>query len=199
MPLPSALQGALPETVAAWNALESAAMAQGIIFTLNDFGGVRTPADTALILQYRETDYAAALAADTIPADTTISQFRPIAPYGQSYHDYGAAFDVTAQGPMADPQGALGALAPSCGLRWGGTFTNPDEPHFELALSLPAVRAMWANWQSSGGQSDALTTVQQIGVVAQDPYIWVLAATVAYTGYVIWRALYPERPRHASA
>ena len=96
MPLPSALQGALPETVAAWNALESAAMAQGIAFTLNDFGGVRTPADTALILQYRETDYAAALAADTIPADTTISQFRPIAPYGQSYHDYGAAFDVTA-------------------------------------------------------------------------------------------------------
>lgn len=199
MPIPSALQGALPETITAWGALEAAALAQGIVFTLNDFGGIRSEADTTLILSYRQADYAAALAADTIPVDTTINQFRPIAPYGSSYHDYGAAFDVTATGPMADPQSALGALAPSCGLVWGGTFGNPDLPHFQLNFSLAAVKAMWANWQASGEQSDTLTTLQQIGVVAQDPYLWVLAATVAYTGYVIWKTMYPTRKSYETA
>lgn len=200
--IPNALQSALPETLAAWDALTALAAAQGITFALNDFGGVRTQADTTLIEQYRQTDFNAAVSSGQIPADTTLQQFRPIAPYGKSYHDYGAAFDIA---PVAYPASlgydgavnALGALAPQAGLRWGGHFTNADPAHFELAITLAAASAKWSNWVASGEQSDALTTTQELQVAAQDPMMWGLVAAITYTAFVVWRALRPRLVRYA--
>lgn len=201
--VPNALAGALPETIAAWNALTDAAAAQGITFTLNDFGGVRTQADTTLIEGYRQTDFQHAVATGQIPADTTLQQFRPIAPWGRSYHDYGAAFDIS---PVAYPASmgytgavkALGALAPSCGLRWGGTWSTPDPAHFELPITLTEAAAKWSNWQASGGASDALTTVQQVEVTAAQPMFWALLAAVSYTAFVVYRAIRPKVARYVT-
>ena len=196
MSYPASIQGALPELLTAWDALTAAAAAQGITFRIADFGGLRTQADTTLIETYRQNDYNAAVASGAIAPDTTLQQFRPIAPWGHSFHNYGAAFDID---PVSDPGSydqavqTLGSLAPSCGLKWGGNFSNPDLPHFELDVSLAAAEQMWANWQASGGTNDSLTTVQQIAVTAQDPYTWALVATVAYSAYVVWRAVHPKR------
>ncbi len=189
MTVPAALTGCLPELGAAWDALTQAAAAAGGTFTLNDYGGVRTQADTTQILGYRQTDYEAAVASGAIPPDTTLQQFRPIAPWGHSYHDFGAAFDVTAHGIT---QAALGALAPSCGLRWGGTWSTPDPAHFELDISLAEARAKWDTWVASGGRSDALSLTQEAGVAAQDPVFWTEVLALAYAGYVIYRAVFPK-------
>jgi len=57
---------------------------------------------------------------------------------GESLHNYkpALAFDVffTVDGKYSDdPQlyKALGELAPSVGLEWGGTWKHPDMPHFQ--------------------------------------------------------------------
>lgn len=189
MTLPVSLMNALPELQQAWTALEAQAAAIGGSFTLNEFGGLRTEADTTLIEQYRETDYQAAVASGAIRPDTTLQQFRPIAPWGRSYHDFGAAFDVTAHGIT---QAQLGALAPACGLRWGGTWSNPDPSHFELDMTLAEASAKWQNWVASGEQSDTLTTTQQVEVVAQDPKFWTEVAALAYAGFVVYRAVFPK-------
>ncbi len=198
--IPNALASALPETLAAWDALTALAAAQGITFALNDFGGVRTPADTTLIEQYRQTDFNAAVASGAIPADTTLNHFRPIAPWGHSFHDYGAAFDidpVSYPGTYDQAVQTLGSLAPQAGLRWGGNFSNPDLPHFELAITLADASARWSNWVASSQQSDALTTTQQIEVTAQDPMFWGLVGAITYTAFVVWRALRPRMERYA--
>ena len=199
--LPTALANALPETVAAWNAMEAAAAARGVTFALNDFGGVRTQADTTLIEQYRQTDYNAALAKGTIRPDTTLNQFRAIAPWGHSYHDYGAAFDIS---PQSRPAGMsydaavqlLGSLAPACGLKWPLPSTDPA--HFELNVTLAAASAMWSNWVASGEQSDTLTTTQQIEVAVQDPTFWGLVAAMTYTAFVVYRSLVPKWSRYVA-
>jgi hypothetical protein len=191
MPMPAALNQALPELQAAWQCLEPIANASGISIdemnTVSDLGVdvsvVRTQADTALILQTRQNDFNAAVAAGQIPADTTLQAFRPVAAFGKSFHDYGAAVDIaiTAR-PSAmtvdQAYAVLGQAAPSCGLRWGGTFSNPDPAHFELAMSLAAVEAMWSNYQASGGVDDTLTDTQQVEVAAQSPWVWVAVAGI---------------------
>lgn len=144
------LAGVLPETRAAFDALDAYARSQGIGISVADFGGLRTSADTTRILKYRDDDYAVARRAGTIRPDTTLAQFRPIAPFGHSYHNYGAAFDiiVTARPSslsVAGVQRKLGEYAPRIGLRWGGTFSNPDAPHFELAISLAEAQARYRN------------------------------------------------------
>src|SRR5689334_9463679 len=119
----------LPEFTAAMARLIAAGVAEGIHVTTADFGGIRTEADTTRILEYRRNDYAVALAAakkagKTLPPITT---WRPIAPFGRSHHNWGAARDVRV---VARPAGwtdaralaRLGELAPRFGLRWGGLF-----------------------------------------------------------------------------
>lgn len=156
------LAGVLPETAAAYAQLDTFARQHGITIGVADFGGVRTLADTTRILGYRTDDYQAALRAGTIRPDTTLQQFRPIAPFGSSFHNYGAAFDVRI---IARPAAmteyaalrALGLYAPNIGLRWGGNFTNPDTPHFELAIPLSEAKARYTSFASSGGASSSLS------------------------------------------
>jgi hypothetical protein len=86
-----------------------------------------------------------------------LNVFRPIAPFGQSYHNYGAAFDVAI---LSRPAGmsettalaTLGAYAPQVGLRWGGTFRNADYPHFELAIPISQAQAAY---EQLGGTASA--------------------------------------------
>src|SRR5690349_7430810 len=52
-----ALARALPQLVAAEQRLRALAEREGITYNVADFGGLRTQADTTLILQYRDADY----------------------------------------------------------------------------------------------------------------------------------------------
>ena len=59
---------------------------------------------------------------------------------GDSYHQYGLAFDVVPNAyknlPEWNPTGpawkTIGEIGESLGLTWGGRWLSPDEPHFEL-------------------------------------------------------------------
>lgn len=147
----TALVKALPELRGAERKLRALAAKEGITYGIAAFGGFRTEADTSRILKYRDDDYAvyvsnmnaAGKTAQILPKE----KWRRIAPFGRSFHDYGAAFDVqilTVPAGMTFKQALvhLGALAPSCGLRWGGSFDDP--PHFELAISLTDAQKRWA-------------------------------------------------------
>lgn len=157
----STLQGLMPGTVAAYNALDQYAQSQGISIGVANYGGIRTLSDTTKILQYRLDDYNAAMKAGDIRPDTTLNAFRPIAPFGSSYHNYGAAFDVqiiARPSNLSEAQALaiLGRFAPSIGLRWGGTFQNPDPPHFEVAVTLTQAKAMYTAFVASGDPSAQL-------------------------------------------
>lgn len=52
----------------------------------------------------------------------------PVAPPGQSYHQYGRAFDIS--GPEWT-YAQLGAIWESWGGTWGGRFGSPDVIHFQ--------------------------------------------------------------------
>lgn len=161
------IDGMLPQTRAAYAALKTWLANQSIDVTLADFGGFRTQADTTLILDYRETDYAADVRAGRVnPAVTSIDAYRPIAPYGESYHDYGAAFDIVPSTPYPSGMGydsilkLAGSHAAAVGLTWGGTFHNPDPRHFQLRGTLDDARAKWLTYQDqlASGQLPADTT-----------------------------------------
>lgn len=138
----------LPETRAAFLKLVTAC--DPVTFHIAPFGGVRTEADTSLILAYRRADYEAHFALRAPEDRPSIESWRPIAPYGHSYHNYGAAFDVTLDelyGYTHDfaLSECLGARAQEVGLRWGGNFpaNRIDLPHFELDVSLDEARRQW--------------------------------------------------------
>lgn len=149
----TALAKTLPQLRAAELKLRAYAAKEGITYEIAAFGGFRTAADTAKILKYRDDDYAVYVsnmtaqgkAASIIPKE----KWRRIAPYGRSFHDRGAAFDVqVTKTPvtMTFKQALvhLGALAPLCGLRWGGSFDDPV--HFELAISLTDAQRLWEEY-----------------------------------------------------
>lgn len=193
------LVGVLPATQLAYTQLDAYARSMGVSIGVADFGGIRTQADTAQILSYRSTDYNKALSSGLSP-DVSIDRFRPVAPFGQSFHNYGAAFDVAviarpASMSTADVLARLGAYAPSIGLRWGGTFSNPDTPHFELAVPITeaqtAYQAMTGS-QVAGGQSDALGGfLDDVGGLGGDlsaaaPTVGLVAAALAVLGVMWW-------------
>ena len=125
----------------------------GIDYRIADFGALRTEADTNRILGYRQNDYAAAVRADPRVASIPINKWRPIAPFGSSYHNYGAAFDVliTNSGPYASADDALQALkaaAPSFGL---SSSVPNDPPHFELPIGLGDAQQLWTDYTTGGG------------------------------------------------
>lgn len=151
------LANALPELRAAYDKLASIVAPLGITFHVAAFGGTRTEADTLLILGYRRADYEAAILRDPDVASVPIETWRPIAPYGSSFHNYGAAFDVvidsdaelesSAYATMQDDgKATLGYYASQCGLRWGGNFPQDrlDPSHFELDISLAAAKLRWS-------------------------------------------------------
>ncbi len=189
------LAKALPETQQAFNDLANAASDQGIQFVFADgkFAGVRTQADTTEILADRQSDYNAYVAAfkKAHPGGTPLSIYdkwdtddagnpaaRPIAPWGSSFHDFGAAFDIIPVSwpdgmNIGDAQNALGAIAPTVGLRWGGDWpgTKRDPRHFELAISLDDAKSRWEALQGSTSSDDASvssgsSTAAVVGILA---------------------------------
>lgn len=143
----------LTETVNAFLELQTTLeQAEGISLGIAEYGGFRTLTDLEDILADRSREFDDAVSAGEIPASTDINAWRPIAPYGHSYHNYGAAFDVRvkaggAPAGMSDEQAfsVAGQYATQFGLRWGGTFPDPDTDHFELAVSLSQARSMFAS------------------------------------------------------
>lgn len=64
---------------------------------------------------------------------------------GESWHNFGRAFDVafvvggavTWDGPWE----MIGAMGEACGLEWGGRWAHPDRPHFQLTEGLTLAEA----------------------------------------------------------
>lgn len=71
----------------------------------------------------------------------------PASPPGMGSHETGEAFDlvITPMDYLAD----LGDLWESWGGRWGGTWNNPDEIHFELWGASERAKAAWEAAQAS--------------------------------------------------
>lgn len=144
------LVGEDPLLTANLEKLRAKAALEGIEFDTADFGGVRTEADTTRILGYRDDDYAVYVrnlrAKNPRSVPVPIGKWRAIAPFGSSMHNFGCARDLKiTKHPdsfnASTAQARLGALAPSCGLRWGGTFkTKFDGPHMELPITLAEAR-----------------------------------------------------------
>lgn len=168
MGIRNSLDGALPQLLDGLNQLRERARALGITFDIADYGGIRTQADTVLIMAYRAADYAAAVVADPSVSDIPINTWRPIAPFGSSMHNYGAAFDVeitSAPAGMSFSRALqeLKSAAPSCGLR--STVPN-DPPHFELPISLDEARAQWeALGNAPGTQAPTIAAASTVLVV----------------------------------
>jgi hypothetical protein len=149
------ITGALPALVFAYGELQAQMRPKGITFQIADFGGLRTQADTALIMRYRDDEWALYKKNNpTKAAQTTKEKWRPIAPWGKSMHNYGAAFDVEVVGTPAG-MSRLEALniihdaGEKLGLNSGRDFGDP--PHLELrfpgappgAAALAAAKAEW--------------------------------------------------------
>lgn len=157
------LRGCLPELIAAESQLAAAAAREGIVYRIADYGGLRTEAQTATILRYREDDYKAAVKADPRIASIPINKWRPIAPFGQSFHNYGGSFDTDVQmwpASMTRGQamGRLATLAPTVGLRNGASWQ--DLPHMELPVPLATVKVRYL------AMSHPVASKVGVGVVA---------------------------------
>jgi hypothetical protein len=141
---------ALPELDAAWESLgRDAAVSYGIQLGIADFGGTRTEADTTLILQYRADDYAVYARQERAAGRTPepVNTWRRIAPYGSSFHNYGAARDgrlVSYPANMTEDRAiaAVRSLASRNGLR----TINHDPLHFELPITLEDAAQRWENF-----------------------------------------------------
>lgn len=79
------------------------------------------------------------------------------APALLSFHNYGLAFDIVPAAylnePDWNPEGDLwpfiGALGKSLGLEWGGDWSDPDRPHFQLtAAPIEELKAYWEKFKS---------------------------------------------------
>lgn len=57
---------------------------------------------------------------------------------GHSTHNYGLAFDAVVE--PAHLTDAVGRLAPSVGLEWGGKFARQDPVHYQIVYSRDWVR-----------------------------------------------------------
>ena len=72
-----------------------------------------------------------------------------------SYHNYGLAFDVLPKdyASMKDwnPTGlhwvTLGKIGESLGLEWGGRWSKPDRPHFQIPSAAAPIRELKAYWE----------------------------------------------------
>lgn len=180
MPTRNDLTEALPQLQEAESQLhEYATNVLGIDYRIADYGALRTLDDTTEILGFRQADYAAAVRANPALANTPINTWRPIAQFGTSWHNYGAAFDVliTDAGGFESATTALNALknvASQFGLR---SSVPNDPPHFELPVSLSAARQMWIDYNNGstvgipnvpdgGGDIAAISTVAIIAAMA---------------------------------
>ncbi|MGH9932316.1 MAG: M15 family metallopeptidase [Pyrinomonadaceae bacterium] len=76
---------------------------------------------------------------------------------GDSFHQYGLAFDVAPVAyknlPDWNPSGpawlVIGQIGEGLGLHWGGRWSTPDAPHFELhAAPLSELKAYWEKFKT---------------------------------------------------
>ena len=181
MGIRNSIAGALPALIAGYNQLQARANAMGISFEIADFGGIRTEADTILILSYRAADYAAAVIQDPSVYSIPINTWRPIRPYGSSMHNYGAAFDVKITGTPAglssdDALQQLKMLAPACGLQ--STVPN-DPPHFELPITLDDAKMQWS---ALGNAAPGITVLTSSNVAAASTVV-ALVGIIALLAY----------------
>lgn len=121
----SRLSGVLPELRMKHDELRRRAEAEGIEFVVPAYGGLRTEADQAQLVAWRDQAVAKGL------------PWYPVAPFGSSFHERGAAFDVKVTKGSLD---RLGVLGESLGLRWGGRWTKADPFHFELPTTLQKAK-----------------------------------------------------------
>jgi hypothetical protein len=158
MPRPE-LRGALPALQRADDRLTALARQRGITYGIADFGGVRSEADTTRILNYRDVDYRAYVAAlkksKPLAVPVSIDRFRPISPFGVSFHNWGGSFDVKILSHPATMTAAqalvvLQQLAPTAGLVSGATFPKPDAPHMQLPITLAEAKRQF---QALGGRA----------------------------------------------
>jgi hypothetical protein len=163
------LAGTLPELQGAAAQLHTRALAElGIDFTIPEYGGLRTEQDQAQLVAWRDEAVARG------------EPYYQVAPFGQSRHEQGGAFDALPKGATVgdatDPRLAqLGALGESIGLTWGGRWTGKkyDPWHFELALSwsdlVDAFASLATGDTAAAGElaSTALATITD--TVTSDP------------------------------
>jgi hypothetical protein len=136
------VRGCLPDLIAAAEELHARAVAElGFDFTVPEYGGLRTLADQEQLVRWRDEAVAAGGA------------YYAVAPYGQSRHELGGAFDArpngAREGDASDPRLAkLGALAESMGLVWGGRWLGKkcDPWHYELRVSWSELRDQWKSF-----------------------------------------------------
>ena len=145
------------DVVAAFQQLQQLMAGYGIAIGIANYGGFRTLADTREILDIRQQEYDGDRAAGVIPPSLSVDDYRPIAPYGHSYHDTGDAFDIRIKpgglpaGMTSDDAFAIaGRFADTIGMRWGGVFQNADPRHFERPVTLAQARA---DYQATTGQA----------------------------------------------
>lgn len=192
----SALAHHLPEFRARELKLRGLAAAEGLQYGVADFGGLRTEADTAQALHYRDLDYAAYVArtkkAGRVPLPITGAwddgKPRPIQAFGKSFHNYGAAADIVptvvpAGMTFSSAQNRLGQLAGKAGLVWGGLWAGDsyDPRHIQLATGLAQVRDMWNQYQSGG----PVTAPQAPGAGIVIPGVQVISSAPAVAAPVI--------------
>lgn len=211
----------LAETVSAFLQLQQTLETQfGISIGIAEYGGFRVLEDLEEILAFRSSEFEKAVAAGEISASTDINAWRPIAPYGHSFHNYGAAFDIRVKAGggagYTDEQvfAIAGTFAPALGLRWGGTFPNPDDDHFELNVSLAQARSMFASEFSSMAATvagdvaqfdlsgiDADTAADDSGESAlelaleeqQNGVLWIVAGAAIVSLLAVWLTRNPVR------
>ena len=129
---------ALPELRDKEAAFRQAMGDAGYTYDLPDYAGVRTDAQTAQLIAWRDQAVA-----DGEPT------YR-VAPAATSYHNRGAAFDIqitTPTGATSDDYQAAAEIGQGVGLNPGFYFPAPNDPfHFELPYDLATVSRMWSDY-----------------------------------------------------
>lgn len=162
---------ALPAMAELWDQLVQLAAAQGIVIDVADYGGFRTAADTAEILNIRENEYAQYLAQARAnnQAVVDINTWRRIAPYGQSYHNYGAARDPKIVSVPAGMSGltavaTIDNLAESLGLETGASYGDPL--HVQLPIALDEAAGEWNDYVAAGGDASTSSSAGTVAALA---------------------------------
>lgn len=169
----------LPEFASRLHELAAQAAAQlGVTLEITSYGGFRDQQLTQDILKFRDEDYAAYVkqlalskpGAVPVPED----QWRPILPFGQSWHNYGAAADVMpVSWPAIYPNrssatAAVQALAPAVGLSF--PLPGSDPGHVQLPYDLATVQTMWLlQGANASSQPDVLQVPLPAGVSGGPP------------------------------
>lgn len=124
---------------------------------------------------------------DNDPSTPKVTNAKP----GDSYHQYGLAIDAVPRAykalPDWNPNGPLwvriGEIGESFGLEWGGRWSRPDRPHFQLtAAPLAELKAYWEKFKA----------IMPVEITPTSTAI-VAALTIAA---IFWFVVKPQLERH---